>query len=94
MGSFILDNVKAGNIQNWIAANAVGSLKAKPRESWIAYLRANSGTGDTLRDLEDSFLRAAGANGLTLHDKWNDYLGRVLSVTGGKAREKAQNRYK
>lgn len=94
MGSFILRNIKGSNVQNWIKTNAAGSYKSIPHDSWRAYLAANSGTGSTLRDLEDSFLRAAGATGLTLHDKWNDYLGRVLSVTGGKAKDKARNRYK
>jgi Sec7-like guanine-nucleotide exchange factor len=53
--SFILRVVRPSAIQSWIAANAPASLKATARESWRAYLAANSGTGQTLRDLEMSF---------------------------------------
>lgn len=77
MSSYILKSIKADLLNNWIKVNAVGSLKARPEDSWRAYLVANGGTGSTLHDLESSFLVAAGATGKTLHDKWADYLGRI-----------------
>lgn len=94
MSSYILKTVKKGDLQNWIATNAAGSVKSKPTESWRAYLVANSGTGATLHDLESSFLAAAGATGGTLRDKWDDYLGRVLGTSGTKTKEKTRNKYK
>lgn len=94
MSSFILRSLKADLLQKWIIANAAGSVKGKPQDSWRAYLVANSGTGKTLHDLESSFLIAAGATGKTLRDKWDDYLGRVVGQAGTKPKEKARNRYK
>lgn len=94
MSSYILNSIKNDNLSNWVKTNAAGSVKQRPADSWRAYLAANGGVGSTLRDLEDSFLRTAGAVGLTMHDKWADYLGRVLLQSGGKGKEKARNRYK
>jgi hypothetical protein len=94
MSSFILSVVRGDDLQNWVKVNAVGQLKSIPADSWRAYLAANSGTGQTMHDLESSFTKSAGATGSTLYDKWDDYLGRVLGVTGGKAGEKARNKYK
>lgn len=94
MSSFILRKVRSDLVSNWIKTNAAGSVKGTPKDSWRAYLIANSGTGQTLRDMETSFLQAAGANGSTLHDKWDDYLKRVVSAPGNKGPERARNRYK
>lgn len=89
--SFILRCVRPVNIQNWVAANAPGSLKSKPQESWKAYLAANSGTGQTISEMEFNFLKGQAAAGNTLSDKWHNY----LSAQGGnKGREKARNKYK
>jgi hypothetical protein len=93
MSSYILKSVKNDLVQKWIKANAAGSVKGSTKDSWRAYLAANSGTGKTLHDLESSFLIAAGATGKTLHDKWSSYLA-GLAVAGGKGNEKARNRYK
>lgn len=93
MSSFILETVRANALQNWIAVNAAGSLKTYPRDSWRAYLQANSGVGSTWSDLENSFLNAALATGATLHDKWNSYLI-AQGAAGSKCQERARNRYK
>lgn len=89
--SYILRTVRPANIQSWIAANAAGSLKATARESWKAYLVANGGVGQSIRDLEMSFLAAALAVGATLHDRWTNYL---TAETGAKGPEKARSKYK
>lgn len=91
--SFILKMVRPASLQNWIAANASGSLKPTARESWFAYLSANSGVGKTLTDMETSFLRAAGATGGTLHDLWSNYAS-VSGAAGTKNKEKIRNLYK
>jgi Sec7-like guanine-nucleotide exchange factor len=88
--SYILRTVRPANLQNWIAANASGSLKATARESWRAYLLANSGVGQSLRDLEMSFLAAAGSSGGTLHDRWS---ANLTAQSGSKGAEKARSKY-
>lgn len=94
MSSFIFRSNKKSDTNNWVKVNAAGSVRGTPADSWRAYLTANSGTGQTLHDLESSFLKAAGAVGGTLQDKWADYLGRIIGQSGGKGKEKARNRYK
>lgn len=89
--SYILRTVRPSNIQAWVAANAPGSLKATARESWRAYLVANSGVGQTIRDLEMSFLAALSRTGGTLADRWNQDLS---ASSGNKGPEKARNKYK
>lgn len=89
--SYILRNVRPAAIQAWISANAPGSLKPTARESWRAYLAANSGTGQTLRDLEMSFLAALSRTAGTLHDRWSQDLS---GSSGGKGPEKARSKYK
>jgi hypothetical protein len=89
--SFILRTVRPANIQAWIAANAAGSLKATARESWRAYLLANSGTGAGLQELERTFLAALAKTGGTQHDRWQAQLS---GATGGQGSEKARNTYK
>lgn len=89
--SYILRNVRPADIQNWIAANAPGSLKATARESWRAYLAANSGTGQSIRDLEMSFLANLSRTGGTLADRWGQELA---GQSGSKGREKAKAKYK
>lgn len=89
--SFILRTVRPSAIQSWIAANAPASLKATARESWRAYLAANSGTGQSIRDLEMSFLANLSRTGGTLADRW----GQELSASSGsKGSEKARGKYK
>lgn len=89
--SYILRTVRPSAVQAWIAANAPGSLKATARESWRAYLAANSGTGQSTQQLERSFLVALGKTGGTLADQWNNQLS---GATGNKGPEKARNTYK
>lgn len=89
--SYILKNVRPSNIQAWIAVNAAGSLKDTARESWRAYLAANSGVGQSLRDLEMSFLAAAGSTGGTLADRWGVNL---TAQSGSKGPEKATSKYR
>ena len=89
--SYILRTVRPSAIQSWIAANAPASLKATARESWRAYLAANSGSGQTIRDLEMSFLAALSRNAGTLHDRWAQDLS---ATSGSKGTEKARNKYK
>lgn len=89
--SYILRTVRPSAIQSWIAANAPASLKATARESWRAYLAANSGTGQTLRDLEMSFLAGQGSAGGTLADRWGTNL---TAQSGSKGPEKAKSKYK
>jgi len=90
--SFVLAVTKPSNVQNWVRVNAAGSLKAKPTESWRAYLLANSATGQDFGQLEHSFLDAAGATGKTLADKWNSYLAGI-PVAGANVKEKIRTRY-
>lgn len=87
--SYILKIVKPSDLQNWIAANASGSLKATARESWRAYLIAQGATGSTLRDLESSYLSAQ--PGGTLHDKWSAF---NTAQGGNTGKEKARNKYR
>lgn len=89
--SYILKNVRPDNLQNWVKTNAVGSLKATPRESWRAYLAANGGTGQSISSLEMTFLAAQGAAGATLADKWTSYLS---GSSGSKGCEKVRSNYK
>lgn len=89
--SYILKVVRPANLQNWIATNAPASLKAHPKDSWRAYLSANGGTGQTLRDLEMSFLAAQGYTQGTLNDRWSAYNS---AQTGSTTADKCRNRYK
>ena len=89
--SYILRTVRPSAIQNWIATNAPGSLKATARESWRAYLAANSGSGQSVQQLERSFLAALGKSGGTLHDIWAN---QNAGSSGSKGSEKARNTYK
>jgi len=89
--SYVLRTVRPAAIQSWVAANAPGSLKATARESWRAYLSANSGTGQTFRDLEMSFLANLTRTAGTLHDRWAQEL---TAQSGSKGPEKARDRYK
>jgi phage terminase large subunit-like protein len=82
--------VKPAAIQSWIAANAAGSLKQEPGDSWRAYLIANGGTGGTINDLEQSFLSASA--GGSPYDKWQTYLTANGGGTG-KSRDKYQTKY-
>ena len=91
MSSFILRSVRPANIQAWVAANAPGSLKRTARESWAAYLSANSGTGKTLHDLEATFLTGQSAAGKDTKEKWRTFL---TGQSGSKGSEKARNKYK
>jgi hypothetical protein len=86
--SFIFRAVRPAAIQNWIAVNAPGSLRNTARESWRAYLLANSGTGQSLEELETGFLNALAKTGGTQHDRW----GAQLTGTGKNA-EKARSTY-
>ena len=90
--SFIFKIVRPANLQAWIAANAPGSLKATARESWRAYLAANSGSGQSIGDLERSFLNAQAVQSSTNDgDRW----GNKESATSGTDRkEKIRNKYK
>lgn len=87
--SFILRSVRPAALQSWIATNAPGSLKATARESWRAYLLANSGTGQSLQELEAGFLSALGKTGFTQHDRWGKQL-----TGSGKVKEQAKSTYK
>lgn len=87
--SYVLRTVRPANLQTWIAANAAGSLKPTARESWRAYLKAQSAIGQTLPELEFSFLSAQ--SGKTLADKWGAY---ASAQAGGKGCEKVRNLYK
>ena len=89
--SFILKAVRPANLQNWIAVNSAPQLKGTARESWRAYLAANSGVGQSLRDLEMSFLAGQAASGATLLDRWGAYL---TAQAGSTVDEKARNLYK
>lgn len=89
--SYILRVVRPANLQNWIAVNAAGSLKNTARESWRAYLLANAGVGQSIRDLEMSYLAGAGAAGETLFDRWS---ANLLAQTGSKTHEKARSKFK
>jgi hypothetical protein len=72
-----------------------GQLKSIPADSWRAYLAANSVAQDRLCTISNRPLpKQPEPTGATLYDKWDDYLGRVLGVAGGKAGEKARNKYK
>jgi hypothetical protein len=89
--SYILRTVRPAALQSWIAANAPGSLKATARESWRAYLAANSGNGQSLQEMEANFLTALSKFGGTQADRW----GQQLSAgSGSKGPEKARNTYK
>lgn len=91
MSSYILRTVRPSDLQNWIKTNAVGSLKATARESWMAYLQANSGTGKTLHDLEATFLTGQAVSGSNNKEKWRAFLA---GQSGAKTSEKARNKYK
>lgn len=88
--SYILRRVRPSKLQAWIAANAAGSLKSNARDSWRAYLAANSGTGATIAQMEYSFLKAAGATGNTLNDLWASYNAAQSGTSPG---EKCRNKY-
>jgi RecA-family ATPase len=91
VSSYIFNTVRPSAIQNWVAANAPGSLKKTPMESWRAYLVANGGVGKTIADLELSFLKAQGQTAGTMADQWSSYL---TASSGKKGPEKARNNYK
>lgn len=84
--------VKPNAIQKWIGTNAAGSLKDNPKDSWNAYLVANSGTGATQADREMAFLTAAGFTSGTLFDRWQGYLAANSGGTGD-ARTKFKTKY-
>lgn len=86
----IFNFVKPAAVQNWIAVNAAGSLKATPGDSWRAYLAANGGTGATIGDMERNFL--SGSAGGTLYDKWQTYLAANGGGTGG-CKDKFQTKF-
>lgn len=65
----ILSIARPSNIQNWVATNAAGSLKATPRESWRAYLASVGGVGNTLGDLERSATLSISGGGNTRAEK-------------------------
>lgn len=83
--------VKPSMVQAWIATNASGSLKATPKESWRAYLAANSGTGSSINEQESNFL--SGTGGGTLYDKWQNWLS-ANGGTGGGSRDKFNSKFK
>lgn len=87
--SYILKVVKPSALQNWIATNAPGSLKRTARESWRAYLQANSGVGNSIAALESTYLKALGKAGSSLEEAW----GKQLAGTG-KTNVRAQSTYK
>jgi hypothetical protein len=87
--SFIFRTVRPANIQAWIATNAAGSLKATARESWRAYLQANSGTGQSIQQMEATYLASLGKNGNSQHDRWGTQL-----VGTGTNKERARGTYK
>jgi hypothetical protein len=89
--SYILRTVRPQAIQAWVAANAAGSLKATARESWRAYLAANSGNGQSLQEMEANFLTALSKFGGTQADRWGQQL---TAASGSKGSEKARDRYK
>jgi hypothetical protein len=89
--SYVFKIVRPVNIQAWIAANAPGSLRNTARESWRAYLQANSGTGQTIGDLERSFLNAQAIAGSKDGDRWSI---KESGTSGGSGREKVRNKYR
>jgi hypothetical protein len=89
--SYVLKIVRPANIQSFVAANAPASLKPTGRESWRAYLAANSGTGQTIGDLERSFLKAAAISGSTNSEAWGN---KTSGTSGGTGREKVRNTYR
>lgn len=91
--SYILHTVRPANLQNWIKTNAVGSLRATARESWRAYLLAQGATGTGAAALEQSYLKAGGSTGKTLHDLWGTN-ATIAAASGGKNKEKIKNTFK
>jgi len=89
--SFVFKIVRPANLQAWIAANAPGSLRNTARESWRAYLAANSGSGQSIGDLERSFLNAQAASGGVDGDRWSN---KESGTSGGSGREKVRNKYR
>ena len=86
MGSFILRTVRPDALQAWIKANAPGSVRGTPRDSWRAYLVAQGAVGSTLADLELSF-----TGGKNLSDAFTT---KVSAATGATTKEKARSFYK
>lgn len=87
----IFQFTKPSAVQNWIAVNAAGSLKTTPRDSWRAYLVAQLAVGQTINELELSWLSASGSG--VLYDRWITWLTANGSATGD-ARAKFQNKFK
>ena len=88
--SFILAAVSPSNLQNWIKNNAAGSLKGSAMESWRAYLAANGGTGNSLYDMETSYLTAQAIGAGTMYDRW---ALKLITSAGKAAHEKARTFY-
>jgi hypothetical protein len=84
--SYVLRVVRPANIQSYVATNAAGSLKDTARESWRAYLVAQGATGQSISQLEFSFLTAQPGN--TLQEKWGNYAN---ATAGGSTDEKVRN---
>lgn len=87
--SYITANVPSDQLMNFIKTNAAGSIRGTVGDSWRAYLVAQGATGQTLYDLEASYLVAQ--PGKTLHDKWAAFNSAQGGSTG---KEKARTRYK
>lgn len=82
--------VRPDKMMSWLRANASGSAsQGTPKDCWKHYLRANSGGTGSINQMEQTFLRVAGATGTTLADAWNSYLaglGKTESGVEAKAR--------
>lgn len=88
----ILRWVKPPALQNWIAVNAAGSLKSTAGDSWRAYLVSQAATGNSLMDLENSFLSATvGGNHA---DKWRTWLAANGGGTSYSVVEQARTKFK